>query len=187
MDNILNLKNKDEFRSWLLNNSSKEKECFLVLKRGEPKDDDNFYYLDAVEVALCFGWIDSTLKRIDGDLYQRFSKRAKNSPWSELNKERVRRLIKLGLMTKEGLDVLPDMNKDNYKIDDEIINALKNNNLYEKFMEFDPLYQRVRTYNMLMYKGNKEEFKKAIDRLIDATKAGKTIGVWNDYGRLLNY
>jgi len=187
MENILDIKNKNEFREWLFKNSEKEKECYLLLKRGKPIDDNIFYYLDAVEVALCYGWIDSTLKDINGIHYQRFSKRTKNSPWSELNKERVRRLIKLGLMTEDGMKILPDMNIDNYKIDDEIIDGLIKSGAYEEFLKFPKLYQRVRTYNMLMYKNNKEEFNKAIERLVDATLKGKMIGNFDDYGRLSDY
>ena len=93
---ILNVHNRQEFRDWLTKNSLIEKECFLVLKRGKPTDPKVFYYLDAVEEALCFGWIDSVLKNIDGKMVQRFSPRTKNSPWSALNRERVKRLIKLG-------------------------------------------------------------------------------------------
>jgi uncharacterized protein YdeI (YjbR/CyaY-like superfamily) len=60
-------------------------------------------YNEAVEEALCFGWIDSLVKRIDDEKYmQKFSQRKKNSKWSELNKLRVAALIKEGKMTKAG-------------------------------------------------------------------------------------
>ena len=107
MENVLKIQNNAEFREWLEKHSAEETECWVVLRRGKPKDDGNFYYLDAVEAALSFGWIDSTQKIVDGVHYQRFSPRKKNSPWSELNKERVRRLEKLGLMTESGRAVLP--------------------------------------------------------------------------------
>ena len=70
-------------------------------------------YLDVVEECLCFGWIDTTRKKLpDGKLIQRLTPRSKNSKWSELNKERVRRLEKLGFMTDEGRKSLPDMSLD---------------------------------------------------------------------------
>ena len=116
-ENILNVSNRQEFRSWLREHESSESECWVESKRGKPKDDDQLYYLDAVEEALCFGWIDSTFKKIDGRSLQRFSPRRKGSRWTELNKERVRRLEKLGLMTNLGRAVLPDMEVDNFKID----------------------------------------------------------------------
>ena len=73
-------------------NHASARECWLEVKRGRLDTPGVFYYLDAVEEALCFGWIDSTQKRIGDRMMQRFSPRRKGSPWSELNKERVRRL-----------------------------------------------------------------------------------------------
>ena len=100
--NILTVKNRNGFRVWLTLHSQSACECWVELKRGRPVDPGIFYYLDAVEEALCFGWIDSTHKVIDGRRLQRSSPRKKSSPWTELNKERVRRLEKLELMTDAG-------------------------------------------------------------------------------------
>ena len=85
--NILQIDNRKDFREWLKLHADSENECWVELKRGRPVDDDKFYYLDAVEEALCFGWIDSIHKLIDGKRMQRFTPRKKNSPWTELNKE----------------------------------------------------------------------------------------------------
>ena len=54
--------NRYEFRDWLIKNAKLETECWLKLKRGRPVFSDIFYYIDVVEQALCFGWIDSTKK-----------------------------------------------------------------------------------------------------------------------------
>lgn len=89
--------NRRDFRSWLESNAETESECYVSVKHGKPKDETAFYFLDAVEEALCFGWIDSAVKVIDGKRVQRFSPRRKNSPWTEPNKERVRRLENSGL------------------------------------------------------------------------------------------
>ena len=188
MDNILNITNKKDFREWLSKNASKEKECWIQVKRGKPIDNNIFYYLDAVEVALCFGWIDSTHKEIDGIRYQRFSPRSKNSPWTELNKERCRRLIKLGLMTELGYKVLPSLGPRSFKIDEDIEKSLKEARCYSKFKSFHPLYQRIRAYNVYFYKSrNKEMYEQTLNHLIEETKKGNMFGEWNDYGRLLNY
>ena len=185
MENVLNIKNRKEFRTWLRENGTKEKECWIEVKRGKPTDDNIFWYIDAVEEAICFGWIDSTTKALCGKRMQRFSPRKKKSVWSELNKERARRLIKLGLMTDIGLKTLPDM-ECVFKIDEEIKTAMKNSNVWEKFNTFPPLYQRVRVYNVGFYKNkNPMLYKKALDNLIEKTKQGKMFGEWNDYGRLL--
>lgn len=187
-NNILKINNRCEFREWLIDNSKTEVECWVKLKRGKPQNDDSFYYLDAVEEALCFGWIDSTLKVIDGASLQRFTPRKKNSPWTELNKERVRRLEKLGFMTDAGRDVLPKMGARSFKLDPDIEFALKQARVYSKFKSFPPLYQRVRGYNVGFYKSRyPEQYKKALARLILETKKGKMYGEWNDYGRLLYY
>ena len=185
---IPKIKSAKSFRTWLSKNHDKQSECYLNVKKGRPIDKKTFYYLDAVEVALCFGWIDSSQKVIDGIRYQRFSPRRKNSRWTELNKERVRRLEKLGLMTEAGRKVLPDMETKNFKIDTDIINALKKANAWKKFNEFPDLYKRIRSYNISFYKNSSPDtYKKSLSRLVEQTLLGKMYGEWNDYGRLIDY
>ena len=103
IQNLLDVKSRKELRDWLLRNHDKESECWIVVKRGRPVDDETFWYIDAVEEALCFGWIDSTTKKISDDATaQRLCPRRPRSNWSELNKERCRRMERLGLMTDAG-------------------------------------------------------------------------------------
>lgn len=186
--NILNIKSAAAFSTWLIKNHDKQSECYLNVKKGRPIDNKTFYYLDAVEVALCFGWIDSSQKIVDGIRYQRFGPRRKNSRWTELNKERVRRLEKLGLMTDAGRKVLPDMDARHFKIDTDIVNALKKATAWKKFNEFPDLYKRIRTYNISFYKkSNPDTYIKSLNHLISQTLLGKMYGEWNDYGRLLDY
>lgn len=64
--NILSIQSRDEFRQWLMTHHATARECWVKVKRGRPVDDGTFWYIDAVEEAMCFGWIDSTLKRLDG-------------------------------------------------------------------------------------------------------------------------
>ena len=61
--NLLPAKNRDELRQRLLENYNKEDECLVVVKRGHPVDNGTFWYIDAVEEAMCFGRIDSTAKK----------------------------------------------------------------------------------------------------------------------------
>lgn len=185
MQNILTVKNINEFREWLQVHAAEEKECLAALKRRRPKDDGAFYYLYAVEEALCFGWIDSTQKLVDGVRYQRFSPRKKNGLWTELNKERVRRLEKLGLMTESGRAIFSDMG---FVMDDDVRRALLEAGVLEKLLEFPPLYVRVRTYNVAFFKKrDREAYERALAHLVEETKKGKMYGEWNDYGRLLDY
>lgn len=185
---ILDVKNRFEFREWLSEHSAAEPECWIRLKRGRPDDDSVFWYLDAVEESLCFGWIDSTVRYENGFSIQRFSPRKKNSPWTELNKERVRRLEKLGLMTDAGRAVLPPLGKRSFQIDPDIVAAMKAARVWSKFRRFPPLYQQVRAYNIAFCKSRNPEFyRRSLAHLIDETRKGKMLGEWNDYGRLLDY
>ena len=187
-NNVLQINNRKDFRKWLALHADNERECWVELKRGKPADDNKFYYLDAVEEALCFGWIDSIQKLVDGKRMQRFTPRKKNSPWTELNKERVRRLEKLGMMTDAGRAVLPAMGARSFKIDHDIEAKMKAARCWSKFKSFPPLYQRVRAYNVAFYKRrNPVMYNQALDHLISETKKGRMFGEWNDYGRLLDY
>ncbi len=76
--NVLDCRSPEEFRKWLEENHSSQKECWVNCKRGKIEDGE-FSYIDAVYVALSFGWIDSTYGRIDGVRMQRFSPRKKQS------------------------------------------------------------------------------------------------------------
>lgn len=182
---ILPARSRTEFRAWLEQNAATETECWVLVKRGRPEPDGSFWYLDAVEEALCFGWIDSTCRRLDGVTLQRFTPRRKNSPWTELNKERVRRLERLGLMTDLGRAVLPAMGPRSFRIDPDVEAALKRARVWAAFRRFPPLYQRVRAYNAAFYKKrDPAAYEKALSHLIEKTKCGELFGEWNDYGRL---
>src|SRR5581483_6540294 len=95
-----------DWRSWLKKNHKTAREIWLVYYKknsGKPR----IAYNDAVDEALCFGWIDSTVKAIDKDRYcQRYSPRRKGSPCSEMNKHRAMRMIKEKRMTPAGLAAL---------------------------------------------------------------------------------
>jgi uncharacterized protein YdeI (YjbR/CyaY-like superfamily) len=99
----LHFANRDEWRAWLAEHHATEKEIWLVIYKKHA-DQPGIAYEDAVEEALCFGWIDGIVKGIDDKKYTlRFSPRKRDSVWSESNKRRVARLIKQGRMTKVGL------------------------------------------------------------------------------------
>ena len=68
LNNLLTAKNRDELREWLIDNNDKEKECWVAVKRGRPVNNGTFWYIDAVEEAMCFGWIDSTTKKMDNGI-----------------------------------------------------------------------------------------------------------------------
>lgn len=94
---------REDWRAWLAENHATAQEMWLVFYKkhlGRP----GLTYIEALEEALCFGWIDGILKRIDDQKHTiRFSPRRKNSIWSEQNKKRIGRLIQQGRMVEAGL------------------------------------------------------------------------------------
>lgn len=96
--------NRTDWRQWLeKNHQSKQSVWLIFYKKHTGKPSVN--WIEAVDEALCFGWIDSTKNTIDDSSYmQFFSKRKPKSNWSKINKEKVQQLIKNGLMTKAGFD-----------------------------------------------------------------------------------
>jgi len=103
----LSLTDRQQFREWLVENHQIKKEIWLVIYKkssGKP----TISYNEAVEEALCFGWVDSMVKSIDAEKYvQRFTPRRRVSNWTEANKAKARRLIQEGKMTEAGKAVLP--------------------------------------------------------------------------------
>ena len=101
--NLLTFENRRQLRAWLEINHVREKCCWVACNRSKTPRHDTLPYTDIVEEALCFGWIDSTLKRLpDGRLAQRLSPRRPNSHWTALNIERCHQLESRGLMTDAG-------------------------------------------------------------------------------------
>jgi uncharacterized protein YdeI (YjbR/CyaY-like superfamily) len=103
MGKPLQVKDRESWRAWLEKNHSLEKEIWLVhYKKHVAKP--GISYEDAVEEALCFGWIDGMLRRVDEEKHVlRYSPRRRGSIWSESNKKRAERMIEQGRMTEAGL------------------------------------------------------------------------------------
>ena len=100
---LLEYSERSQLRAWLQENHSKEKECWVVMSRSKTPLPGILPYIDVVEEALCYGWIDSTLKKLpDGRLAQRLSPRRKKSHWTKLNMDRCIDLEDRGLMTPAG-------------------------------------------------------------------------------------
>lgn len=189
VNNLLSVSNRDEFRKWLTEHHTIEKECWVIVKRGDPKNDDTFWYIDAVEEAMCFGWIDSTTKTLEnGITAQKFAPRKANSLWSELNKERCRRMEKLGKMTDAGRAVLPDMSENSFVIDETILKALQaDKTVWNNIISFPPLYRRVRIDTIQIKRKQPELFNARLQKFIENTRQGIMFGKWNDNGRLIDY
>ena len=110
--NLLEFSERAQLRQWLELNHSTEKECWVVCCRSKVKPEDVLGYIDVVEEALCFGWIDSTVKSLSpGLVAQRLSPRRKRSHWTELNKQRCADLEHRGLMTEAGRKAIQNSEK----------------------------------------------------------------------------
>lgn len=107
IENLLHFAQREQLRQWLRENHTTERCCWVVTSRSKTPPQCVIPYIEVVEEALCFGWIDSTLKRLpDGRLVQRLSPRRKGSHWTELNSQRCADLIRRGLMTAAGKEAL---------------------------------------------------------------------------------
>ena len=96
-------KNRAEWRNWLAANHDQETEVWLVYHKKETGK-ESIQYEDSVEEALCFGWIDSIIKKLDETQFVRkFTPRKEDSRWSALNIRRVKKMITAGLMTEYGM------------------------------------------------------------------------------------
>jgi uncharacterized protein YdeI (YjbR/CyaY-like superfamily) len=186
----LNVKNRHHWRKWLEKNHHSANEIWLIYYRkqsGKPR----IPYNDAVEEALCFGWIDSIIKILDDDrTVQRFSPRKKNSELSELNKERVRRLIIQGKMTSFGLESINHHLEEekngtrnklilkDFILPDDIINELKADPIvWQNFEKFPGHYKTIRIAWIAGARKRPEEFRKRLRYFIKMTMKNKKFGM----------
>ncbi|MGB3589370.1 MAG: YdeI/OmpD-associated family protein [Tunicatimonas sp.] len=144
---------RQQWRDWLAENHVTADGVWLVYyKKGTGKP--TVTYDEAVEEALCFGWIDSVPNKLDDERYkQLFSPRNIKSPWSKLNKERVAHLLKSGRITDAGLAKIEAAKRNGswtiydpveaLEIPNDLQQALANNPAAEKyFTQFAPTYKK---------------------------------------------
>ena len=105
------LTTRAEWRQWLVQHHKKESGIWLVFYKKHTRI-PSLAYDAVVEEALCFGWIDSIIRKLDDDRYARkLTVRRATSQWSELNKKRVKKLLRQGLMTDAGLARIEEAKK----------------------------------------------------------------------------
>ena len=191
-DTCIYIPDRAGWRNWLEKNYNKEPVIWLIHYKkhtGKP----SIVYNEAVEEALCFGWIDSLVRRIDEDRYmQKYTPRKPKSTWSKHNVRRVEKMITEAKMKPPGLELynfakdnglLPDMTEDIIQNEDIfpeapefIIKGLKENPKAESnFNSLAPSY-KLQFLGWIM-SGKKEEtqlrrLKEAIDLLISGKKLG---------------
>jgi uncharacterized protein YdeI (YjbR/CyaY-like superfamily) len=169
--------NREEWRQWLIENYRTANEIWLVYPRkhtGIPR----IPYNDAVEEALCFGWIDSINKSIDEDHYsQRFTPRNPRSKYSQTNKERLRRLIEEGQVMPAVLSTIGDVVAERFQFPADIEAALRaNEQAWENFQRYSGSYQRIRIAYVDVSRKRPEEYEKRLQNLIRMTEQDKQFG-----------
>jgi uncharacterized protein YdeI (YjbR/CyaY-like superfamily) len=121
---VLTPPSRADWRSWLSSNPDRQEGLWIVYRKKSSSLDGPVYD-DLVEEALCFGWIDSQTRRVDDDrLMQWFSPRRKRGLWSALNKERIERLVKGGLMTEIGQTTIDTAKADGSWFQTDEVDAL---------------------------------------------------------------
>ena len=187
--NLLDIHTREELYRWYQENHHKVNDFWLRVNRAAKDCPGVVRYVDAVEVALCFGWIDSTQKKIDeGKPVQHFTPRRKGSNWCERNLIRCRRLVQLGEMTPAGLAVAPDLDPSLFVFEDWVLDAIKaDEGAWANYLAFPENYRRIRVDYIQHYRqtGRKEEAQNALQRFVKDCSAGKMLAGWDDLGRLL--
>lgn len=179
MNNLkkLYVKNREAWRTWLKKNFDKETKIWLIY----PKISSNkkrILYNDAVEEALCFGWIDSTVKSLDEDnSIQRFTPRNPKSSYSQLNKERMKWLLENNLLHPSQLEKAKEIAVEKFVSPKDIIDAIKKDKIvWKNYKEFSDTYKRIRIAYMDYARERPEEFKKRLNNFINKTRVNKQIG-----------
>lgn len=155
LTDTLYVTDRDEWRAWLEAHHASEKMVWLIFYK-KSSGQVGIAYDEAVEEALCYGWIDSIVKKVDEERRaQKFTPRKPKSNWSESNKQRVRKLIEAGRMTEAGLAKIgnaldhsepPEVTqpKPEPVILPELEEALANNQkASENFDRFTPAYKAL--------------------------------------------
>ncbi len=147
MQNTLYVKDRQSWRNWLEKNHSKKKEAWVVFYKKHSKK-QGAPYLEVLEEALCFGWIDGPLKRIDGERHAiKFTPRRRSSVWAESNIIRAKKMIEAGKMTAAGLEAFRghESRKVPHLIPmpQDLEKALKKNRkAWENFQKFPPSHRK---------------------------------------------
>lgn len=173
----LYVNNRDDWRSWLESHYKTESEIWLVYYRKE-SGKSRILYNEAVEEALCFGWIDSITRTIDQERYaQRFTPRKPASKYSQTNKERLKKLIQQGKVIPEVLANLENVDLKTFKYPADIMLALRENEqAWENFQSYSGSYQRIRIAYIDGARDRPGEYEKRLQHLLKMTEQNKQFG-----------
>jgi uncharacterized protein YdeI (YjbR/CyaY-like superfamily) len=173
----LYIKTRSEWRSWLKKNYKKEKEIWLVFQ-NKSSGKTGITYEEAVEEALCFGWIDSIVKKIEKDSrVQRFTPRNPKSSYSQLNKERLKKLIRKKRVIASVRKSLGDLESEKFAFPMDIIEEIKKNKeAWKNYQKFSETYKRIRIAFINGAKERPDIFRQRLNYFIKMTEKNKQYG-----------
>lgn len=175
--NSLYVTQRKDWRSWLKKHYKTEKEIWLVYPR-KSTGKARITYNDAVEEALCFGWIDSIAKKFDEEhTAQRFSPRKLRAKYSQANIERLRYLVAKKKVINEVAESLGNILNEEFMIPPDILKAIKaNKEAWKNFQKFSDSYQRIRIAFIEGARKRPAEFQKRLRYFIEMTEKNKMFG-----------
>ncbi|MCF8371255.1 MAG: YdeI/OmpD-associated family protein [Bacteroidales bacterium] len=167
---------RKQWRAWLWENFDKEKEVWLIYPHKDTGK-ARILYNDAVEEALCFGWIDSTIKSYNEvNSAQRFTPRRPKSTFSQPNKERLKWLAKHNMLYPTIEDSIKDILEEEYVFPDDIIAAIaKDKKAWANFIKFPEAYRRIRVAYIEASRNSMEHFNKRLAHFIKSTRENKLV------------
>lgn len=173
---VIYFKTREEWRQWLEENFQTEKEMWFIFP-NKASGKQGVLYNDAVEEALCFGWIDSTAKSLDEmHKIQRFTPRNRRSTYSQLNKERLKCLKENGMIHKSIRDDVNKVLSEKFVFPDDIIKELKKDKeVWKNYQTFSDSYKRIRIAYIDTARKRPEEMQKRLENFIKKTKENKLI------------
>ena len=176
---------RSEWRKYLADHFQTSQVIWFVFPMKKKKK-KSLSYNDAVEEALCFGWIDSTIKHIDPlHRAQRFTPRRKGSPYSRQNIERLIWLDAHGMIHPSVRDDILPVIRAPYIFPTDIIEALKQNDaVWDNYQHFPDSYQRIRVAYIDAARKRPDEFLKRLNYFIEKTRQNKLI---KGYGGIDKY
>jgi len=173
---ILNIETRAEWRNWLEQNFNIENEVWLVYAK-KSTGEQRIRYNDAVEEALCFGWIDSINKALDKDhTMQKFTPRQTKSSYSQPNKERLKWLYEKKLIHHLFLETVQEIISKEYVFPKDILDELKKDKTaWENYEKFSEPYKRIRIAYIDSARKRPEEFTKRLVNFIQKTHDNRLI------------
>jgi uncharacterized protein YdeI (YjbR/CyaY-like superfamily) len=175
----LHARTRSAWRTWLQRNHARRKEIWLVF-HAKASGKASVAYNDAVDEALCFGWIDSQVKKLGPDSRaQRFTPRRKGSPVSEMNKARARRLVRERRMTSAGRAALGTaLRRERLVVAPDVQRALRAApGAWARFERFPAAYKRIRLGFVEGARGRPEIFATRLRYFVRMTAEGKRFGM----------